>query len=226
MVNKQEFWDSVPPGLFKQIAEIGSCIWQRGWAEANAGNVSIRLDDAPDAELFLVSRTGSRYRQFAQDPMQSLMLVHATQDGWKALDPQCKPSSEINAHLNIHRHLKSINSPARVILHSHPNPVIAISHHKIFQDEERLNQELAEMLPEFPLFLPKGTSLCELYPPGSEELANASYQCLGERNAIIWKHHGLLCMGHSLDQAFDYMEVIVKACEIWLMLRAPQAPPA
>ncbi len=32
-------------GLYSEISEISGYIWQRGWAEFNAGNISIRLDE-------------------------------------------------------------------------------------------------------------------------------------------------------------------------------------
>lgn len=208
------------PPVLDQLAKIGPLIWQRNWAEANGGNVSIRLGDYPDNFVepvyYLVSRTGSRYRQFATDPMKSLMIVELHEDGWVGHDPEAGPTSEWNAHIKIHRHLRSRGSAAGVILHAHPNAVIGISHQPVFKDEARLNEVLSSMLPELPLFLPNGISCCGLHAPGSLELALASQCCLQDRNAIIWEKHGLLTIGETLDQAFDYMEVIVKACEICL----------
>lgn len=34
---------------------------------------------------------------------------------------------------------------------------------------------------------------------------------------MIWQKHGLLCFGKTLDEAFDYMEIVVKAAELWLL---------
>lgn len=204
------------------LAEIAPLIWQRGWAEANAGNVSIRLSEVgkdPNAAIYyLVSRTGTRYRQFASNPMQNMMIIQVQNGEWQAVDESLKPTSEWDAHLAIHQHLIHTKSPAKVVLHSHPNSVIAISHHEICKDVMRLNKELAEMLPELPLYMPKSVSICPHLPPGSQALADASGACLHDTNAIIWLKHGLLCMGETLDQAFDYMEIIDKACDIWLQL--------
>jgi len=101
--------------------------------------------------------------------------------------------------------------------------VIAISHFPIFKDEAAFNADLAEVLPELPLYLREGVCCCPAQAPGSLELAEASVRHLAGRKAMIWEKHGLLCFGESLDEAFDYMEIVVKACEIWLRLR-DQAP--
>jgi len=84
----------------KNLLEIGELIWQRGWAESNAGNVSLRLPDSivervatlcftgssenapqgsmPDPGDFiwlLVSATGSRYREFKKLGFESFVLL-------------------------------------------------------------------------------------------------------------------------------------------------------
>ena len=217
-------WDASAPlpdqELISKLSDIGTRIWARGWAEANAGNVSIRLTDYGDDPLapitYLVSRTGSRYRQIADDPMQSLCLIEAQAEQWHSLSPEAKPTSEWSAHLKLHQLFRAQGNDIRVVLHAHPASVIAISHLPIFQDETLFNLELAEILPELPLYLAKGVCCCPTYPPGSIELAEASASCLGERNAMIWQKHGLLCFGKTLDEAFDYMEIVVKAAELWL----------
>ncbi len=206
--------------LLAKLAEIGSCIWQRGWAEANAGNVSIRLTDYgtqdDDPVLFLVSKTGSRYRQFGSGTMDNFVLIEVRGDQYRCLDPQSKPTSEWNAHLNLHRHFRQRGLDRRVVLHSHPDEVICLSHQAFIEDKEVLYQELASSLTELPLFLDTGIHVCSPYPPGSEALAAASISGLKAEKALIWSKHGLLTFGSTLDEAFDYMEVLVKAAKILL----------
>lgn len=210
--------------LLANLAEVGTCIWQRGWAEANAGNVSIRLTDYGEQEddpvLFLVSKTGTRYRQFGNSTIVNFVLIEVKGDQYRCLDAEAKPTSEWNAHLNLHRHFKKMGLDRRVILHSHPTEVICLSHQDFIEDEEVLYQELAAALPELPLFLDTGIHVCPLYPPGSETLALASVTDLKDEKALIWSKHGLLTFGYCLDEAFDYMEVIVKAAKI-LMAKKP-----
>lgn len=80
-----------------ELLEIGSLIWQRGWAEANAGNVSIRLPESfdfitspkinsiideyfPDAsqhnscEWFLASASNTRFREYPKYKFSNFVL--------------------------------------------------------------------------------------------------------------------------------------------------------
>lgn len=86
------------------LLDIGELIWQRGWAEANAGNVSLRITDilvdeivplihdnsvkvsSPKSRLdltdynwFLVSAAGSRYREFKKLGFQNFVLIASSQ---------------------------------------------------------------------------------------------------------------------------------------------------
>lgn len=207
-------------GLLAKLAEIGSCIWQRGWAEANAGNVSIRLTDYgeqdDDPVLFLVSKTGTRYRQFAQNTLDKLVLIEVRGEQYRCLNAGSKPTSEWNAHLNLHRHFKKLGLDRRVVLHCHPDEIILLSHEAFIEDNEVLYQEMAAALTELPLFLDTGIQICAEYPPGSEALAQTSVLMLKDEKALIWSKHGLLTFGRCLDEAFDYMEVTVKAAKILL----------
>ncbi len=205
--------------LLAKLAEIGTCIWQRGWAEANAGNVSIRLTDYgedDDPVLFLVSKTGTRYRQYATNTMDNLTVIEVKGANYRCLAPKAKPTSEWNAHLNLHKHFKKLGLDRRVVLHCHPDEVICLSHQAFIEDTEVLYQEMAAALPELPLFLDTGIHVCGSYPPGSEALAQASITGLTTEKALIWSKHGLLTFGSTLDEAFDYTEVIVKAAKILL----------
>lgn len=213
--------------LLSKLAQVGERIWQRGWAEANAGNVSIRLTDYGSHEdnpiLFLVSKTGSRYRQFGKDTMSNLTIIEVRGDSFRCLDPHAKPSSEWCAHLNLHNHFRKNGLKRRVVLHSHPDDVICLAQLPFFEDKVALYNELKDALPELPLFLDTGIHICDLHPPGSDALALASVCGLKDEKALIWKKHGLLTFGASLDEAFDSMEVMVKASKILLCERQVRA---
>ncbi len=204
--------------LLDDIAHVGTCIWQRGWAEANAGNLSIRLNDfgsfKDDSTLYLVSKTGSRYRQFGQETLNKFVFIQARGNQYTCLDPASRATSEWAAHLNLHNHFQKLGLDRSVVLHSHPDEVICLSHQAFFADKEAVNRKLKATLPELPLFLDTGIHICGLHHPGSRELAEASVCGLADEKALIWEKHGLLTFGASLDEAFDYMEVVVKAAKI------------
>lgn len=88
----------------QQVAEIAQYLWEKGWAERNAGNISVnitgllvndRTDDShknqrivlkkPYTELagnyFLITSTGSRMRDLAHSPYENAVIVRVADDG-------------------------------------------------------------------------------------------------------------------------------------------------
>jgi len=210
--------------LLGTIGRIGELIWARGWAEANAGNVSIRVDDLIPARhrkklhWYLVSRSGSRYRQIADDPLKELLLVTDDGERWEQVSGEGTPTSEWQAHLALQRWAISSGDPAKVILHAHPEPIVALGGMDIFQDEAELNRILADILPELPIYMPEGIACCPLCPPGSMQLADATLDCAPRSRVIIWQKHGILCRAADPDAAFDLMEIVTKAANVYLRI--------
>lgn len=212
--------------LLTQVGLIGSLIWTRGWAEANAGNISIRVDDLIPARhrknfhWYLVSRSGSRYRQIADDPLHDLVLVADDGSRWEAISGTGKPTSEWESHLALQRWALANDKPEKVVLHTHPEPIVTLGNLDIYADEAGLNRTLAVLLPELPIYLPEGIACCPLFPPGSSELAKGTMDCVPRSRVIIWQKHGILCRGTDLDTAFDLMEIVAKAASVYLAMLA------
>jgi pyruvate kinase len=208
--------------LIQDLGHIGSMIWTKGWAEANAGNVSVRVDDhileKADSDLhwYIVSRSGSRYRQLSTNPKRDLLLVSDNGKQWKTRSSQETPTSEWNTHLALQRWFISSGRNEKVILHAHPEPIVALGNLDIFANEALLNSTLASLLPELPLYLPEGIACCPFHPPGSEALAQQTLVCAPRSRVIIWQKHGILCCAPDPDAAFDLMEIVTKAVSLYL----------
>ncbi len=208
--------------LLQQIAVVSGHIHAYGWAEANAGNLSIDVTDIitrhrdTQNKWYIVSRTGSRYRQTALDPIANLLLVACEKQQDTYYPPDAKPSSEWISH----RKLQLTHDEFSVILHTHPAQIIALSALNIAQESSTLNQMLAEILPEFSLYLPEGVAICPQEAPGSAELCIASQKALTNQRALIWTGHGLLAFANDLDFALDYLEITVKAAKLLFLRKA------
>ncbi|MDD4224386.1 MAG: class II aldolase/adducin family protein [Candidatus Cloacimonetes bacterium] len=210
------------PGLMEELRAVAQQINLRGWAEANAGNVSVNVT-AEAAGLFgggcqwyLVSRGGSRYRQMASDPLPQLLLARVDANGEEHFPPSRKPSSEWGCHKLLQQHFLATGSEDRVVLHAHPNSIIMLSQLDLYNNETAVNSLLRESLAELALFLPDGIATAPAAPPGSQELAECSLKAIGKRRALIWQGHGLVCTGRSLNEALDHLEVVEKAAAIAL----------
>ena len=226
------------------LVEIGSLIWQRGWAEANAGNVSIRIADclpktikvikevfndctryAPDFgnyTWFLVSATGSRYREFPRLGFLNFVLIGINQTNQTQIifPTDRKPTSEWVTHLAVHN--KLLNSPDnnKVILHTHPTDWIVLCNSlKYIEAPEQTLSELFTYLPELGIYLPDGITRVPLTAPGSAELAVLTLEALEKSKVILWEKHGLFVTAESINRAFDYMEIVSKAATVYLATR-------
>lgn len=205
--------------LLDKIAEIAALIHSYGWAEANAGNLSIDVSDIVSRHIpsqdrwFIVSRTGSRYRQTAMHPSDNLLLINCNEDHDAFFPETAKPTSEWISH----RCLQIENARFSVVLHTHPAEIIALAALPIMQQPEELNQLMASLLPELPLYLPEGVAICPHQPPGSLQLCQSSQKVLTNQKALIWTGHGLLTFATDLDEALDYMEIIVKAARVFFL---------
>jgi rhamnulose-1-phosphate aldolase len=92
--------------IISDIAELGKYLWQKGWAERNAGNISVNINeyltDTLKVELtrdqgaslaldksypgiagyfFLVTGTGKRMRDLAVDPEHNALMIRVNYDG-------------------------------------------------------------------------------------------------------------------------------------------------
>lgn len=208
--------------LIARISLVSAQINLHGWAEANAGNISVNISETVNELLetsgnwFLVSRTGSRYRDLARDPIPNLVLISLDQDNEIILPQDAKPTSEWGCHRRLQQLLQARNDGSKVVLHSHPAEIILLSQLDIYQDEATLNQALAEALPELTIYLPGGISTTHYSAPGSQELADCSVSALGERKVLIWQGHGIISTGRNPDAALDLMEVAAKAAAVLL----------
>lgn len=205
--------------LLAKISEIAAQIHSYGWAEANAGNLSIDVSKIVSRHIhthekwFIVSCTGSRYRQTAIRPSDNLVLICCNEDEDTFFPPDARPTSEWISH----RSLQMANPRFAVILHTHPAEIIALATLPIIEQPKELNQMMAALLPELPLYLPEGVAICPYERPGSLQLCQSSQQVLTDHKALIWTGHGLLTFANDLDEALDYMEIIVKAARIYFL---------
>ncbi len=214
--------------LIKSVSDIGERIWQRGMAEANAGNLSINITDfvkeihVEDVKTmehwYLVSKTGSRYRGFKNDPRQNLLIINTDGNIHNCYPPEAIPTSEWISHLSLHEYFVGHKREEKVVLHAHPQEIISLSH--LHEYGEELMKGLYDVLPEMNIYLPDGIALTTYSAPGSDELAQKSLRAISKSRVLVWQYHGLLCCAPSVDLAFDFMEIVTKAAAVYLQLKS------
>jgi rhamnulose-1-phosphate aldolase len=230
-----------------RFARIADLLAKRGWAEANAGNLSTRLDKASfkvlpgiidvrpmkhefpslEGDLFLVTATKSRARDVSLMPEKCVGLVEIGKDGkeliyrWGAMPP----TSEFPAHLSIYSMCKRTRPDIGAVLHTHPPHIVALSHFPDMQDGPKLNNALRMMHPEVGILVPDGISLLNYEIPGSLELGQATGKALLNCNITVWPMHGVVSIAPDLDKAMDQIEIMEKASLMYLLVRSTGTEP-
>jgi rhamnulose-1-phosphate aldolase len=220
-------------------------LWLRGWAERNAGNLSVRVlpgevegdvrRDGPwrplemaipelGGEHFLFTDTGSHMRLVELDPPRNTSIVELDEGGecFRVIrgDADSDPTSEIVPHLCVHTARKRGSGSAdRAVIHTHPPNLIALTY-ALALDTASLTRLLWEMHTECIVVFPRGCGFADWRLPGSEELARATERIMERRSLVLWQYHGIVAAGPDLDAAFGLIETAEKAAEIYLKAAA------
>lgn len=226
----------------KRIAEVAGFLWQRGWAEANGGNISVNLthlmdsglQDFPESEkttqlaeplpglagnIFYVSGAGQRMRDLAKSPLDFGAIIRINKDGKQfeiVSEKSVKPTSELPSHLSIHNFLKAKGNHKSVVLHTHPTELIALTHCPPFLDWKRLTQMLWSMIPETRVLVHKGVGIVPYLLTGTTAIAKATIEQLENHDVVLWEKHGALAVGDDIMHCFDLIDTLTKSAKIYL----------
>ncbi len=226
----------------REFLAVADVLFVRGWSEANAGNMSLRLAAIPEnigklvpdpakfqvtdldmtdliGDYFLVTASGSRMRDIAHEPEKGLCLVKIIDKRrfW-LLDGGATLSSEWPTHAGLHSLFKENRHGERAVVHCHPLNLITLSH--VFADEKEMNERIFRMQHETRLMVPEMLGLIPYTLTGYKALAKATKEKLKKFRLALWDKHGVIACGKSLNEALDRIEVVEKAAAIYLQLRS------
>lgn len=242
--------------VMNELLEVSGYLWQRGWAERNAGNISIDVTELvaelkaelPDGKKgrfghaypllanrsFLVTGSGRRFRDVAKAPSNNVCILRIGEKGrayelvWGGESgPDFRPTSEFPTHLRLHEFLRETNAPERTVLHTHPTDLIALTHMPEYRGETELNRVLWCVHPEVKVNLPRGVGFVPYEIPGSETLAQATVTGFRRGHPVVlWEMHGCVAKAAGPMVAFDLIDIANKAAIIVLKCRAAGHAPA
>jgi rhamnulose-1-phosphate aldolase len=240
--------------IMDEIAATAQFLWDRGWAERNAGNFSINITgffneieldrlssfplismpgEFPDLArtMFLLSGTGTRMRNIALNPFEYVCLIYINDSGSVShiiggiKDTKIRPTSELTTHLAIQQLLLQRKSVEKVVLHAHVTELIALTQIAEFKTGKAINSLLWSMHPETVLYVPDGVGFVPYTLPGTENIAQATLRELGTHNAIIWEKHGCIAVGKTLPEAFDTLDILAKSAKIYFLCKSTGVEP-
>ena len=229
----------------EEFKKISYWLAHRFWSEANAGNMSLRLDalsaflsgqklepiytkeltkSYPNLAGMLIAITGTRkrMRDTSLSLKETIGIVRIGEDGdvYETVWGSKEASTELPAHLGIHNMLVQERSEYRAVLHTHPTTIVSLTQLPNLQNSETLNSVLYNLHPETRMLMPEGIVYLDYDVPGSYSLGDRTAEALRTSRLVVWAYHGVVAIGESLDRAFDRVELIEKAAEIYWNIRA------
>ncbi len=236
--------------VFAQISCIAQYLWDRGWAERNAGNFSINVTGYfndkeldrlsaypffplsrtyPDLanSLFLVSGTGTRMREMAKNATENVCFIYIGDSGSayhiiveNPAGELAGPTSELPTHLSIQQQLLQKKASEKVVLHAHVTELIALTQLMPYTSEVAVNSLLWGMHPETLLFLPDGVGFIPFTLPGTDHIAMATLKGFERHKVVLWEKHGCMAVGNSISEAFDNIDILAKSAKIYFLCKS------
>ena len=180
----------------EQICEIGKRLYDRGFAAANDGNISVRLE----LNRFLCTPTMHSKGFMTPDD-----LCIVDQDG-NQISGAKKRSSEIKLHLEIYRQRQDIQS----VVHCHPPHATAFA---------VAGQAIPQcVLPEVEIFLGE-VPVARYETPGSPAFSQTIIPFVKECNVIVLANHGTVSFGETAELAFWYTDILDAYCRVLLLAK-------
>ena len=182
--------------LKEQICEIGRRVYNRGFAAANDGNITVRLNEK---EILCTPTMVSKGYMKPQD------ICKIDYDG-KQLAGRRKRSSEALLHLTIYKANPKINA----VVHCHPPhaTAFAIAHEPIPKC----------ILPEVEVFLGE-VPMAVYETPGTQKFADTVRPYAKDSNTIILANHGTVSFAEELEKAYFNTEIVDAYCRMLILAK-------
>jgi L-fuculose-phosphate aldolase len=182
--------------LKEEICEIGRRLYNRGFAAANDGNLTIRIGEN---EVLCTPTMVSKGFMKPED------ICKVDMEG-KQLAGTRKRTSEVLLHLAVYRERPDV----KACVHCHPPyaTAFAVAREPIPKC----------VLPEVEVFLGE-VPMAEYETPGTQAFAETITPYLRDCNTIILANHGTVTFGPDIEKAYFNSEIIDAYCKILLLAR-------
>src|SRR5438094_1956090 len=182
--------------LKEEICEIGRRLYAKGFAAANDGNITFRLNEKQ------VLCTPTMVCKGFLKPDDICLVDY---DG-KQLAGKRKRTSEVLLHLAVYKERPDVQA----VVHCHPPhaTAFAVAHEPIPKC----------VLPEVEVFLGE-VPIARYETPGGQKFAETIVPYVKDCNTIILANHGTVTFGPDLEKAYWNSEIIDAYCKILLLAK-------
>lgn len=181
----------------EEICDIGQRLYHRGFAAANDGNISFRIDE----DCIVCTPTGISKGFMKPDDLCLVNMEGVQTAGYR------KMTSEIRQHITIMKH----RSDVRSVVHCHPPHATAFG---------MVRQPIPnDLMPEAEINL----GIVPIAPytiPGGQDFADAVLPFVDQSDIIIQANHGTVSYGATVEQAYFLVETLDAYCKILILARS------
>lgn len=180
----------------QDICEIGQRLYNKGFAAANDGNITVRVAD----NEVLCTPTMHSKGFLKPDDICTIDMTGKQIAGRK------KRSSEALLHLEIYRQRPELKS----VVHCHPPHATAFA-----VAREPIPQCV---LPEVEVFL-GDVPITKYETPGGQAFADTIIPHIHKCNVMILANHGTVSFGEDVEKAYWWTEILDAYCRILMLAR-------
>ena len=178
------------------VVETARAMLRLGLVAGTSGNVSAR-----DGDTVVITPAALAYDEMTEDD-----LVGLGPDG-EPLEDGREPSSERRVHTAVY----AARPDAAAIVHTHSVHATAWSF---------LDEPLDTGTEELEAAVGGGVLTARFAPTGTDEIATAAAEALGDRGAVLLGRHGVIGVGASPAGALAVCVVVERQAQIAWLLRA------
>ncbi len=182
--------------LKEEICDIGRRIYAKGFAAANDGNISFRVDE---------NRVVCTPTQICKGFMKPEDICVVDMNG-NQISGHRKRTSEIMLHLTIMKKRPEVKS----VVHCHPPHATAFGIAR-----EAIPQCV---LPEVDIYM-GDVPIAKYGIPGGQELADTVLSFIDKSDIIVLANHGTVSVGPTIEKAYWLTELLDAYCRILLISR-------
>lgn len=185
----------------QELTEATREMYRRGLVGAYSGNTSVRLSGTGEDGLLLVTPTHHPYYRLRPEE-----LVVVDLDGEPVAEGGLHPSSETRLHLEIYRRRDDVQA----VVHTHSIHASAAS---------VVGRDIPALIDEMLLTIGGPVKVGKYAFPGTQQLAEAAYAALGERNAALLRNHGVVSVGPDIWEALEVADLVERLAQIFVLAR-------
>lgn len=179
----------------KIVVQTGKEILDRGLVAGTWGNVSKRLEE--DQNKFAITPSGMNYKEIEEKDVVILNLDGERIEGGR------KSSTEYRLHQHIYRSKEDVNA----IVHTHSAYASAIA---------CARRNIPPIVEDMVQVVGGSVETAEYKLPGTDELAKAGLEALGDKKAALLANHGVISIAEDMDEALKVSEIVEKSAKIYL----------